>query len=173
MFILFKLYLVFFQIGSFSFGGGYAMLPFIEKNIVDNHAYLTAAEFMDVLAISQITPGPIAINAATFVGYRSFGLPGATAATLGIISGPFILMSLIHPLVKKYKDSALLNQIFSYLRPITIALILSAAYSAVGKSLIDLKSLLIFVLSIFMLKCTKIHPIFILLAFGFLGIFLF
>lgn len=171
--ILLKLFATFFKIGGASFGGGYAMLPFIEKEVIQVHGWLSAQEFLDVLAISQITPGPIAVNAATFIGYRFLGIPGSLVATAGIVAAPFIYMSLMTKFLNKYKSSEMFTRIFYYLRPVTTALILSAVYSTVFKSIIDVRSALIFAASFAMILYTKIHPIAIILGFGVLGIFLF
>lgn len=170
--VLLSLFLAFLQIGSVSFGGGYAMLPYIETVIINNHGWLTSSEFLDILAISQVTPGPIAINAATFIGFRYQSFYGALVATLGIVCGPFIFMSIVTRFMEKYKSSKVFEQIFLYLRPITAALILTAAYSTLLKSVIDLKSFAIFAISLMLLLFTKLHPIMILLFFGVIGIFI-
>lgn len=169
MFLL-KLYFVFLKIGAFSFGGGYAMLPFIEREIIFVHQWLTETEFMDILAISQTTPGPIAINAATFIGFRTLGIIGSLAATLGIVSAPFLFMSFIHLTLHRYKDTAVFTKIFSYLRPITLALILSAGYSTMQKSLVDTKSFLFFIASGLLLRFTKLHPVLVVFLFGTIGV---
>ena len=173
MYLLLKLFATFFKIGGASFGGGYAMLPFIEKEVIEINGWLTAQEFLDVLAISQITPGPVAINAATFIGYRFYGISGSLIATAGIVAAPFIYMSLMSRFLNKYKSSEVFTRIFYYLRPVTTALILSAAYSTVSKSIIDIRSFVIFAVSFAMILFTKIHPIAIILGFGVMGIFLF
>ena len=148
------------------------MLPYIETMIIENHGWLTNSEFLDILAISQVTPGPIAINAATFIGFRYLGCWGAVSATLGIVCGPFIFMSIVTRFIEKYKSSDISEHIFTFLRPITAALILSAAYSTLLKSVIDLKSFIIFSASLMLLLFTKLHPIVILMFFGFLGLFI-
>lgn len=148
------------------------MLPYIETMIIKNHGWLTSSEFLDILAISQVTPGPIAINAATFIGFRFQGFLGALVATLGIVFGPFVFMSIVTRFMEKYKSSKVFEQIFLYLRPITAALILTAAYSTLLKSVLDLKSFIIFSISLLLLVFTKLHPIMILLFFGVLGIFI-
>lgn len=146
------------------------MLPFIEREVILVRQWLTDIEFMDILAISQTTPGPIAINSATFIGFRTAGFLGSLVATLGIVSAPFLLMSIVYPMLDRYKDKDLFVKIFSYLRPITLALILSAAYSTILKSLIDTKSILLFIASLALLQFTKIHPVLIVLLFGLLGL---
>ena len=102
---LIKLFLSFFKIGLFSFGGGYAMLPLIKKEIIEVHGWLTNAEFIDIIAISEMTPGPIAINSATFLGYRISGILGSVVSTIAVVLPSFIIMSLIFHFVNKFKDS--------------------------------------------------------------------
>lgn len=169
---LLQIFLVFVKIGSVSFGGGYAMLPFIEQEVIVTNGWLTPLEFLDVLAISQITPGPIAINSATFIGFKHLGFLGGLFATTGIVLGPFIFMSIVSRFMEKYKSSSLMKNILSYIKPITVALILSTTYSTFLKSVIDFKSFLIFIASAILLQYTKIHPIAIILLFGIIGIIL-
>lgn len=149
------------------------MLPFIEKEIIEVHGWLSPLEFMDILALSQMTPGPIAINAATFIGYRYHGFFGSLTATLGIISAPLVFMSAVFPFIKKYRDSRLFEEIFFYLKPITLGLILSSAFSTGNRSLVDLKSVLIFLAALGLLHWGKLHPISVILSFGALGLLLF
>ena len=93
--ILLKLFLSFLQIGAFSFGGGYAAVPLIQDQVVSIHSWMTMGEFTDLITISQMTPGPIAVNSATFVGLRMAGLPGAVIATLGCILPSCIIVSIL------------------------------------------------------------------------------
>ena len=88
--LLFK---TFFLIGAFSFGGGYAMLPLIQKEVVTKHAWLTLQQFTDILAVAEMTPGPVAINTATYVGYQTAGFLGSVCATLGVVLPSFLLIS--------------------------------------------------------------------------------
>ena len=99
-----KLFLAFVKIGTFSFGGGYAMLPFIQREIVDNNNWININEFMDIIGISQMTPGPIAINSATFVGYKVLGVLGSIMATLGVIFTSFILVSIISKMLESSRS---------------------------------------------------------------------
>ena len=103
--LLIKLYLAFLKIGTFSFGGGYAMLPFIQKEIVEKNDWISSTEFTDIIGISQMTPGPVAINSATFVGYKINGVIGSIVATLGVITSSFILVIIINRVLDKFKES--------------------------------------------------------------------
>ena len=112
-----QLFLSFLQIGALSFGGGYAAMPLIQEQIVTRHGWLSMGEFTDLVTIAEMTPGPIAINAATFVGTRVAGIPGAMAATVGCILPACILVTLIARLYLKYRDLAVLQGVLGSLRP--------------------------------------------------------
>ncbi len=143
--IFWQLFFTFSKIGLFNFGGGYAMLSFIQSEVVTKHAWMTEQEFTDIVAISQMTPGPIGINAATYVGYTSvmndaalnsscspamlsaLAVLGSVTATLSVVWLPFIVMILVSKLILKHKDSIVMASIFQVLRPAIIGLIASAA----------------------------------------------
>lgn len=124
-----QLFLSFLQVGLFSFGGGYAAMPLIESQVVTGHGWLTMAEFTDLVTISEMTPGPIAINSATFVGTRVAGIPGAVVATLGCILPSCILVTLIAKFYLKYRDLSVLQGVLGSLRPAVVAMIASAGVS--------------------------------------------
>ena len=124
--IYLKLFISFLQIGMFSFGGGYAAMPLIQGQVVNGHQWLTMAEFTDLITISQMTPGPIAVNSATFVGTKIAGVPGALAATFGCILPSCVIVTLIAKLYLKYRNMALLQGVLASLRPAVVALIGSA-----------------------------------------------
>ena len=111
-----QLFLSFLQIGALSFGGGYAAMPLIQEQIVTRHGWLSMGEFTDLVTIAEMTPGPIAINAATFVGTRVAGIPGAMAATVGCILPACILVTLIARLYLKYRDLAVLQGVLGSLQ---------------------------------------------------------
>ena len=127
--IYFQLFLSFFQIGLFSFGGGYAAMPLIQGQVVQGHGWLSMSEFTDLITISQMTPGPIAVNSATFVGIKIAGIPGALAATFGCILPSCILVTLLAKLYLKYREMAMLQGILRSLRPAVVAMIGSAGIS--------------------------------------------
>ena len=133
--IYLELFFSFLQIGAFSFGGGYAAMPLIQHQVVEAHSWLSLAEFTDLVTISQMTPGPIAINAATFVGIRIGGLPGAAAATLGCIFPSCVIVLLIAWLYKRYRSLPLLQGILQGLRPAVVALIGAAGLSILVSAL--------------------------------------
>ena len=170
MSIIFKIFLSFFKIGAFSFGGGYAMLPLIEREIVNIHNWITYKEFIDIIGISQMTPGPIAINSATFVGFKVSGVLGAISGTLGVISFSFILVSIASHYISKFKDSYILKAALAGMRPALIGLILSVFISSGRESFKDFKSIVIGIVILGLLLINKLHPILIIMISGALGV---
>lgn len=133
--IYLQLFWSFLQIGLFSFGGGYAALPLIQTQVVAVRQWLSLSEFFDLVTLSQMTPGPIAINAATFVGIRTAGPLGAAAATLGCIFPSCVLVSLLAVLYYKYRTLTVIQGALSGLRPAVVALIASAGLTLLGAAL--------------------------------------
>lgn len=127
MLLLWELYVSFFMVGVVCVGGGYASVPLIQKQAIDIHGWLTVQEFVDIFAISQMTPGPIGINAATFVGQRVAGFPGSIAATAGFVSPSVIILCLLTWLLQKYGELGAVKGILNGLRPAVVALIGGAA----------------------------------------------
>ncbi|MBQ4088946.1 MAG: chromate transporter [Clostridia bacterium] len=127
--IYLELLWAFIQIGLFSVGGGYAALPLIQAQAVDKHAWLTISEFTDLITIAEMTPGPIAINSATFVGIRVAGFPGALVATLGCILPSIFIVSALAYIYFKYRKMSAMKDILATLRPVVVALIASAGLS--------------------------------------------
>ena len=125
----------FFQIGLFSIGGGYAAMPLIQHQVVDLHPWLTMTQFADIMTIAEMTPGPIAINSATFVGIQVAGLPGALVATLGCILPSCIIVMALAYLYYRYKGLSMVQGILSGLRPAVVAMITSAGISLLILSL--------------------------------------
>lgn len=170
MSILINIFLAFLKIGAFSFGGGYAMLPLIEREIVNNHQWINYKEFIDIIGISQMTPGPIAINSATFVGYKVAGFPGSLAGTLGVVAFSFFLVSVATHYIIKFKESRVMKAVLMGMRPALIGLIISAFISLAKESYLDVKSVVIGVLILAILFSKKIHPILVIAIAGILGI---
>ena len=182
--IYLQLFWSFLQIGALSFGGGYAAMPLIQEQIVTQHSWLSVSEFADLITISEMTPGPIAVNSATFVGIRVAGLPGALVATVGCILPSCILVTLIARLYLKYRDLHALQSVLSSLRPAVVAMIASAGVlilqNALWSGAVTLSGTNwvmagIFVLCLVLLRRTKWSPILIMalggvisLLFGFI-----
>ena len=113
--IYLELFLSFLQIGLFSFGGGYAAMPLIQEQVVNGHHWLSMTEFTDLITISQMTPGPIAVNSATFVGIRIAGIPGALVATLGCILPSCLIVTLIASFYLKYRNLSVFQSVLATL----------------------------------------------------------
>ena len=133
--IYLELFLGFLQVGMFSIGGGYAAIPLIQDQVVQRHAWLSIAEFTDLVTIAEMTPGPIAINAATFVGTRVAGIGGAVLATLGCILPGCCVVLVLSLLYRRYGSSRGLQTVLGTLRPATVALIAGAALSILSAAL--------------------------------------
>lgn len=168
--ILIKLYFVFLKIGTFSFGGGYAMLPFMQREIVENNCWISMSQFSDIIGISQMTPGPVAINSATFVGYKVGGVGGSVVATLGVITTSFILVTIINKILDKFKESITVKAILAGMRPILIALIIYAFIDLAKESYVDLKSIIITIIIGIILVSKKVHPILVIVIAAILGL---
>lgn len=176
-----KLFWSFFQIGLFSFGGGMAAMPLIQNQIVAIHGWMTLTEFTDLITISEMTPGPIAINSATFVGTQIAGLGGALVSTLGCILPSCIIVSLVAWLYGKYNELAVIKGILAGLRPTVVALILSAGLSILMLSFwgtagftldiasTDFIAVTLFAAGLFLLRKIKLNPILIILGSGVIG----
>ncbi|EOD01765.1 chromate transporter [Caldisalinibacter kiritimatiensis] len=168
--MLLKLFVSFLKIGLFSFGGGYAMLPLIRQEVIDIHGWITSSDFIDILAISQITPGPIAINSATFLGYKIAGVLGSIVATLAVIIPSTIIILTIAHFFNKYKDSKYVEWAFKGIRPVVLGLIASAAVLVAKDAFIDVKSVLIAGMIFYILVFRKTHPILAIVLAGVLGV---
>lgn len=129
MSLLMQLFLAFIQVGLFSVGGGYAAIPLIQNQIVDIHGLMSLAEFTDLITIAEMTPGPISINSATFVGMRLGGIPGVLLCTLGCILPSFFICLTLAFFYYKYRDFSGVQVVLAALRPAVVALIASAGLS--------------------------------------------
>ncbi|HHW90588.1 MAG TPA: chromate transporter [Clostridiales bacterium] len=178
--IYLELFWAFFQIGLFSIGGGYAALPLIQQQIVNNYGWLTVSEFADLIIIAESTPGPIALNAATFVGTRVAGFAGAVIATIGFIAPSAVIIALLLFLYNRYKNLKYVNDALRGLRPAVVGFIAAAALtilkltffseSAATVGLVNIASLIIFTLALIALRKFKIKPIMVLIGSGILGL---
>ena len=133
--ILLQLLWAFVQVGAFSFGGGYAALPLIEQQVVIEHNWLTPQEFTDIITISQMTPGPIAINSASFVGIRMAGIVGTVVATFGCILPSLVIVLLLAHFFFKYRNLRMVQGIVKGLRPGVVALIGASGFGLMATSL--------------------------------------
>lgn len=178
--IYLQLFLSFLQIGAFSFGGGYAAMPLIQNQVVDIHQWLSLSEFTDLVTISQMTPGPIAINSATFVGIKIAGIPGAIVATLGCILPACLIVTLIAYFYMKYRHLSFLQNVLNYLRPAVVSLIAAAGLTIIISAFFETSILaienmriymiIIFGFSVFMLRYKQANPILVMTLSGVLNV---
>lgn len=178
--IYLQLFLSFLQIGALSFGGGYASMPLIEAQIVTSHGWLTMTEFSDLVTIAEMTPGPIAVNAATFVGTKVAGVLGALVATAGCILPACVLVTLIARLYLKYRNLTVLQSVLGSLRPAVVAMIASAGLTILMNAFWGSRTVVlantnyvmvaIFLLSFVLLRKTKLSPIAVMVLAGVLNL---
>ena len=185
--IFLQLFLVFSKIGIVGFGGGYAMLSLIQDDVVNKHGWLSSAEFTDIVAVSQMTPGPLGINMATYVGYTSvvnagystgLAMLGSLLATISILWLPFILMIVVSRFLLKHKESPIIKSIFAGLRPTIVGLVAAAAlvlmnaenFGAPRTALLQfVVSLILFALAFISVYRFKVSPLKILALAGIFG----
>ena len=175
----------FIQIGMFSIGGGYAAMPLIQNQVVDIHPWLTMQQFADVMAIAEMTPGPIAINAATFVGMQVAGIPGAILATLGCVLPSCAIVLTLAYIYYRFRGLTMVQGVLAGLRPAVIAMIASAGLSLMILAFygqrqlpadlldLDLIAVIIFGAAVFVLRKWKVSPIWIMAGAGVAGIVLY
>jgi len=161
--IILELYLSFLKIGTFSIGGGYVMLPLIQQEIIENRAWLTLSEFLNILAIAEMTPGPVAINSATFIGYQTGGFWGAAFATAGVVTPSLVLMVAAATLLNHFYENRWVQAALDGLRPAVLALIASAAIFVAESAVTDILSTIFFLTVMALLLFTRIHPVLALL----------
>ncbi len=173
--IYLQLFFTFFVIGLFTFGGGYAMLSLIQNEVVVNHAWITAQEFTDMVAISQMTPGPIGINSATYVGYAVTGnIFGSLVATIAVTLPSFIIILLICKIYNKFKESNIFASLMKTLRPVVIGMIGAAAGILITKdNFIDWTSWILFAGAFIASQFLKINPILVIILSGIIGYFIY
>lgn len=167
---LLTLFFTFARIGGLTFGGGYAMLPMLQKDIVDKHHWATEEELMDYYAIGQCTPGVIAVNTATFIGYKQKGLIGALFATFGIVFPSWVIIVIIAAFISNFTGLAIVQNAFAGIQVCVCVLILNAVLKLFKKSAVDTVTGLLFagiaLLSVF----TRLSPVFFVIFAGFFGI---
>ncbi len=165
-----QLFLTFLKIGLFGFGGGYAMISLIQAEVVVRHGWISAAQFADIIAISQVTPGPIAINSATYIGYTATGsVWGSALATFGVCLPSLVLMLLAARVYLRMKENPYVAQVMRALRPVVIGLILAAALLLLTPdNFIDWKSYVIFG-GVLVAALRKVNPILLIVLSGVAG----
>ena len=160
-----KLFITFMKIGAFVFGGGYAMLPIIQQEVVNHHQWMSEEDFVDMLAVTQSAPGPVAVNTAIFIGYKVVGFSGALTALIGVVLPAFTIILLLATLLSSYRDNYYLNQFFAGVRPAIIGLILGVGLKTGTKIIHSWFDFFLTVLALILLLIIRIHP-FILIICG-------
>ena len=156
---LFSIFSSFFKIGAFTFGGGYAMIPLIQKEAVEKKKWVSDEDILDIIAIAESTPGPIAINSATFVGYRAAGVLGSAAATLGVVLPSFIIILIISNVLEAFNEIQAVQYAFFGIRAGVLALVVKALINMYKKSK---KNWIFFVLAIFSFVAVGIFDVSVL-----------
>ena len=169
---LLLLFAVFAKIGGFTFGGGYAMLPILQREVVDKRQWATQEELMDYFAIGQCTPGIIAVNTATFIGYKRKGVLGAIFATLGVVAPSVVIITVIAAFIRNFQHIEAVQWAFEGIRAAVVALILSAVIKLGKKSLVDVATVVIFLAVAVLSAVTDLSPAIFVVAAGLCGLLL-
>ncbi len=176
--ILLSLFTSFLQIGAFSFGGGYAAMPLIQEQVITRHGWLTMSDFTDLVTVAEMTPGPIAVNGATFVGNQVAGIPGAIAATIGVILPSCIFVTILAWLYTRYRKMRLMQGVLQSLRPAVVAMIFTAGLNillqvifkegiiSLAISDIKIRGVLLFAAALAALRVKKANPILVMVCCG-------
>lgn len=180
--IVWRLFIVFLKIGLLSIGGGYAIIPFIQEQAVEKTGWISEKMFTDIITISQMTPGPLAVNTSTFVGLRIGGIPGALAATFGCISCGIVISLLLYRILGTHQKSTYVLEVLNGLKSASLGLIISAAATIIllalyggnrmfwDVSAVDWAALSVFTALLFILRRRKVNPVAIMLVSGLLGL---
>lgn len=177
--LLLELFFVFFKIGLFTIGGGYAMIPMIEDEVVMQKGWITSSEILNFLAISESTPGPFAINTATLIGFQQAGILGGIVATLGVVMPSFLIIYIIAKFMSKFSENYYVKSVFKILKPVIIGLLMAVVVSLVSKNLfigeeagylLDWKAIVIMVVILTLSQIfKKAHPVLLIFISGVLG----
>ncbi len=170
--LLIKLFLTFAKIGAVTFGGGYAMLPMLQREIVEKNSWAKEDDLLNYFAVGQCTPGVIAVNTATFVGYKKKGVMGAIFATLGVVFPSVVIITLISALITNFMDYAVVQHAMAGIRVCVFILIMSSVIKLLKKSVKDIPTILIFVSVLLLSIFTDISSAIFVVAAGVIGFFL-
>ena len=162
---LIELFLTFFRIGAFTFGGGYAMIPLIQKEVVDNKHWVSDEDILDIVAIAESTPGPIAINSATFIGYRTAGVWGSFFATLGVVLPSFVIISLIAYLLEEFASYNVVKWAFFGIRAGVLSLVTKSLWTMYKKAPKGVLAMIISLASLILVAFANVNAL-IVIALG-------
>ena len=164
--MLWDMFITFFKIGAFTFGGGFAMIPIIEEEIVVKRKWIDNDEFLDAIALAQASPGPIAVNMSIYCGYRIKGKLGAIICSLGTVLPSFITILLIASVFYEFRSNPIIDQVFLGIRPAVVALILSAVYKMLKVAKFGYDKLLVSLCALLLMIFTNISPIWLVISGG-------
>ncbi len=167
---LIKLFLSFAKMGVMTFGGGYAMLPILQREVVEKNHWVTEEELMDYFAIGQCTPGIIAVNTATFIGHKQRGVLGGIVATLGVVFPSLVIISILAGLITSFSHIAWVQNAFSGIQICVCVLIFNAVIKLVKKAVVDIPTAIIFILVMLLGIITNLSPIYFVLLSGIIGV---
>lgn len=164
------LFCSFFRIGAFTFGGGYAMIPLIQAEVVEKKKWITDKDILDIIAISESTPGPISINAATFIGYKTCGFWGAFFATFGLVLPSVVIISLLSMVLGLVKDNKIVQYAFTGIRAGVLALMIKALISMYKQCPKDIFSYIVLALAFLVVAIFDINVIYVVIGCGIIGL---
>ncbi|MEF9840537.1 MAG: chromate transporter [Lachnospiraceae bacterium] len=167
---LLDLYISFFHIGALTFGGGLAMLPMLKREVVEKHGWITEEEMLDIFAIGQCTPGVIAVNTATYIGYKKAGIWGGILATLGIISPSILIICIIASVLSPYMENTTLQHAFAGIRVVVCALMLNTAIMMARKGIQDKLGILLFLSALLLASFSPVPTAIIIVLSGIFGV---
>lgn len=162
----FKMFKTFFMVGAFTLGGGLAMVPVIEKEVVEKNHWITDEEFLDALTVAQSVPGVMAVNISTYIGYKIKGFPGALLCALGAISPAFVMATLVGTVFFEYRNHPLVVKAFMGIRPVIASLLLASVVSVARKSKLNGKQYFIAIAVALLIFILKVSPIYLILIGG-------
>lgn len=165
----FQLFHIFFKIGAFTIGGGYAMVPIIEEEIVDKRQWISREEFVDLLAIAQSAPGVLAVNISIFIGYKLKGVKGCLVTTLGSVLPSFLIILMIAMFFQTFKDNVYVEKMFKAIRPAVVALIAAPTFSMGKTAKISIYNIWIPIVSALLIWLMDVSPVWIIVAAGVFG----
>ena len=160
---LWALFVTFFKIGGFTFGGGYAMIPLIQKETVENKKWITDDDILEIIAIAESTPGPVAINSATFVGYRTCGILGAVCATLGVVLPSFVIILIISFVLEQFQELKAVQYAFNGIRAGVLALLFKALWGMYKKSPKGWAAYVVMAVAFVLTAFVKINVLFVII----------
>lgn len=161
--MLWEMFITFFKIGAFTFGGGFAMIPIIKKEVVDKKNWIKDEDFIDIISIAQSSPGPIAVNSSIYVGYKIKGFPGAVCSGLGTVVPSFIIVLIIARFFSAFSGNIIIEKIFMGIRPAVVALIVSAIYGLVKSANFNSIQLFLAITTALVIVFLDINPIYMII----------